>query len=82
MKKSNQIHNQALKLFSLHLGINADKILTSSNIYNDLGADSLDAVELLMACEEEFLCEISDAEAETVQTFGDAVTLLTELTQN
>ena len=56
-----------------HLGVEADKVVESSNFMEDLGADSLDTVELVMAFEEEFGIEIPDDAAETIQTVGDAV---------
>ena len=55
-------------------------IQRDSNFFDDLGADSLDNVELIMAFEEEFRIEVSDDDAERVQTFGDAVDLVAQLT--
>ena len=56
-----------------HLGVDADKVTASASFIEDLGADSLDTVELVMAFEEEFGIEIPDDAAENIQTFGDAV---------
>lgn len=56
-----------------HLGVDADKVKTEASFIEDLGADSLDTVELVMAFEEEFGIEIPDDAAETIQTVGDAV---------
>ena len=53
------------------LGVNADQINPGAKFIEDLGADSLDIVELIMALEEEFGTEIPDEEAEKLQTFGD-----------
>ena len=56
-----------------HLGVDAEKVVLEASFIEDLGADSLDTVELVMAFEEEFGIEIPDDAAETIQTFGDAV---------
>jgi acyl carrier protein len=55
------------------LGVDADKVTAEASFVDDLGADSLDVVELVMAFEEEFGIEIPDDAAETIQTYGDAV---------
>jgi acyl carrier protein len=55
------------------LGVNADEVTTEASFIEDLGADSLDTVELVMALEEEFNMEIPDEEAEKIKTVGDAV---------
>ncbi len=55
------------------LGVDADDVTTESSFIDDLGADSLDIVELLMALEEEFDIEIPDEEAEKLATVGDVV---------
>ena len=56
-----------------HLGVEADNVKQEASFIDDLGADSLDTVELVMAFEEEFGIEIPDDAAETIQTVGDAV---------
>ena len=61
-----------------HLGVDADKVKPEASFIDDLGADSLDTVELVMAFEEEFGIEIPDDAAETIQSFGDAVKFITE----
>ena len=61
-----------------HLGVEADKVKQEASFIDDLGADSLDTVELVMAFEEEFGIEIPDDAAETIQSFGDAVKFITE----
>ena len=53
-----------------------DEVLSAAKFIEDLGADSLDTVELVMAFEEEFGCEIPDDAAETILTVGDAVKFL------
>ncbi len=55
------------------LGVGEDEIKTTSSFIEDLGADSLDIVELVMAMEEEFEVEIPDEEAENIKTVADAV---------
>ena len=55
------------------LGVSADEVLPSASFVDDLGADSLDLVELIMVFEEEFGQEIPDEDAETIQTVQDAV---------
>ena len=61
-----------------HLGVDAGKVVDGASFIDDLGADSLDTVELVMAFEEEFGIEIPDDAAETIQTFGDAVKFIKE----
>ena len=55
------------------LGVNAEEVSRDASFIDDLGADSLDTVELVMAFEEEFNAEIPDEEAEKLKTVGDAV---------
>ena len=55
------------------LGVEAEKVTREASFVEDLGADSLDTVELVMAFEEEFGMEIPDEEAEKLQTVGDAI---------
>ena len=61
------------KIVIEHLGVDADKVVDNANFIEDLGADSLDTVELVMAFEEEFGIEIPDDAAESIVTVGDAV---------
>lgn len=58
------------------LGVNADQVKTESSFIDDLGADSLDTVELVMAFEEKFNIEIPDEDAEKMKTVGDAISYL------
>lgn len=60
------------------LGVDADKVTLEASFVDDLGADSLDVVELVMAFEEEFGVEIPDEAAEKIATVKDAVAFLTE----
>ena len=58
------------------LGVDADQVAPDTSFVEDLGADSLDTVELVMAFEEEFDIEIPDEEAEKMSTVGDAISHL------
>jgi acyl carrier protein len=60
------------------LGVEAEKVTSEASFVEDLGADSLDTVELVMAFEEEFGIEIPDEDAEKMQTVGDAVEYITK----
>ncbi len=60
------------------LGVSKEELVLEAGFIDDLGADSLDIVELVMAMEEEFQLEIPDDEAEKMQTYGDAVSYLKE----
>ena len=59
-----------------HLGVEADKVTASASFIEDLGADSLDTVELVMGFEEEFGIEIPDDAAETILSVGDAINFI------
>ena len=59
-----------------HLGVEADKVTASASFIEDLGADSLDTVELVMAFEDEFGIEIPDDAAETILSVGDAINFI------
>lgn len=61
------------KIVVEHLGVEDAKVVETASFIDDLGADSLDTVELVMAFEEEFSIEIPDDAAEKIQTVGDAV---------
>ena len=62
------------------LGVPAEDVTEGASFIEDLGADSLDIVELVMALEEEYDIEISDEDAEKIQTVGDAVNYISEHT--
>ena len=67
------ILDRVKKMVVEHLDVDEDKVTEKAHFIDDLGADSLDTVELVMAFEEEFDIEIPDDAAEHIQTVGDAV---------
>ena len=72
------IENRVKKIVVEHLGIDESKVIETASFIDDLGADSLDTVELVMAFEEEFDCEIPYYAAEKIQTVKDAIDFLKE----
>ncbi|MEM7067835.1 MAG: acyl carrier protein [Pseudomonadota bacterium] len=68
-----EIAESIKKIVVEHLDVDAEKVTENASFIDDLGADSLDNVELVMAFEEEFDVEIPDDAAETIQTVGDAI---------
>ena len=72
------ITDRVKKIVVEHLNVEESKVSDEASFIDDLGADSLDTVELVMAFEEEFDIEIPDNAAETIQTFGDAVKFINE----
>jgi acyl carrier protein len=71
------IETKVKNIIADQLGVGEDEIKPESSFIEDLGADSLDIVELVMAMEEEFEVEIPDEEAENIKTVGDAINYIT-----
>ena len=71
-----EIGERVKKIVVEHLGVEPEKVVDNASFIDDLGADSLDTVELVMAFEEEFGCEIPDDAAETILTVGNASKIL------
>ena len=70
------VEQQVKAIVAEQLGVKAEQVVNDASFVDDLGADSLDTVELVMAFEEEFGCEIPDDAAETILTVGDAIKFL------
>ena len=70
------IADRVKKIVIEHLGVEDDKVVEAASFIDDLGADSLDTVELVMAFEEEFSIDIPDDAAKDIQTVGDAVNFI------
>ena len=68
-----EVSSKVKKMVADHLGVDEAKVTDEASFIDDLGADSLDTVELVMAFEEEFGSEISDGDAEKILTVGDAI---------
>ena len=75
---SEDISSKVKKIVADHLGIDEGKVTDEASFIDDLGADSLDTVELVMAFEEQFECEIPDDVAEKILTIQDAINYLEE----
>ena len=71
-----EIGERVKKIIVEHLGVEPDKVSEDASFIDDLGAGSLDTIELVMSFEEEFGCEIPDDTAETILTVGDAIKFL------
>jgi len=72
------IADRVKKIVVEHLGVDEAKVTDTASFIDDLGADSLDTVELVMAFEEEFGCEIPDDAAEKIVTVKDAISFIQE----
>ncbi len=76
---SNDIAERVKRIVAMHLGVPETKVSDSASFTDDLGADSLDTVELTMALEDEFDCEIPDDAAEKIVRVKDAVILVEQI---
>jgi acyl carrier protein len=74
------VEKRVKEIVAEQLGVEESQVTNEASFMDDLGADSLDTVELVMALEEEFEIEISDEDAEKIQTVQDAVDYITEHT--
>ena len=72
------IADRVRKIVVEHLNVDAEKVVDKASCIDDLGADSLDTVELVMALEEEFECEIPDEEAEKITSVQQAIDYVTK----
>ena len=75
---SNDVAERVKKIVVEHLGVDEGKVTENASFIDDLGADSLDTVELVMAFEEEFGCEIPDDAAEKIVTVKNAIDYISE----
>ncbi len=76
MAVDQKVADKVVEIVCDQLGVSRDQVNPETDFINDLGADSLDTVELVMAFEEEFDIEIPDEDAEKLQTVGDAIEYL------
>ena len=74
------VQDKITEIIVEQLGVKPEEVVTEASFVDDLGADSLDTVELVMALEEEFGVEIPDEDAEKIQTVGDAIRYIDEKT--
>jgi len=72
------VERKVIEIIVEQLGVSEDEVAMEASFIDDLGADSLDLVELIMAMEEEFGLEISDEDAEKIQTVQDVVNYINE----
>ncbi len=75
------VQDKITEIIVEQLGVKSEEVVPEASFVDDLGADSLDTVELVMALEEEFGIEIPDEDAEKIQTVGDAIKYISQKSQ-
>lgn len=75
---SDDIREKVVSIVCEQMGVSAEKVQDATSFVNDLGADSLDTVELVMEFEDQFGLTIPDEDAEKIQTVGDAIKYISE----
>lgn len=81
MSDQEQVQQKVIKIIAEQLSVSEDKVVPEASFTSDLGADSLDTVELVMALEEHFNTEIPDEDAQKIQTVQDAINYVAERSQ-
>jgi acyl carrier protein len=81
MRKDQTIEGCIKEIIFVHLGVGEDEVTPTASLFDDLGADSLDAVELIMAIEEEFDISVPNEEAEEIKTVQQVIDCVTRHTR-
>lgn len=82
MANEDKIKEKVIEIVCEQMGVTKDKVMAETSFINDLGADSLDTVELIMEFEDAFDLNIPDEVAEKIQTIGDAIKYVVEHPKN